>query len=124
MNWHRDSKKGVKFREIVVKQRFIIGILIIAIILMPTITPVSADGGFFALYGKDIYQPSQKAVIIYDDTEEKEELILQVKYEQGAEDFAWVVPVPDYPEVNEADAKLFEELHYLTAQRYGGFRGG
>ena len=61
---------------------------------------------------EDIYQPSQRAVIIYDDG--KEDLILQVKYEKGTENFAWVVPVPDYPEVDEADAKLFEELHYLT----------
>ena len=93
--------------------RIFIGTLIIGIILIQTGTIVDADGGFFFRY-ENIYQPSQKAVIIYNNEEEKEDLILQVKYEQGAENFAWVVPVPDYPAVNKSDAKLFEELYYLT----------
>jgi len=59
-----------------------------------------------------MYQPSQRAVIIYEDG--IEDLILQTKYEKGADDFAWVVPVPGYPEVDEADAEIFEELYYLT----------
>ena len=87
---------------------------------MSTVTTVSADGGLFVPFSyENIYQPSQKAVIIYNSFNEegKEDLILQVKYEQGAENFAWVVPVPDYPAVNESDAKLFfdkDETEFLS----------
>jgi len=66
------------------RREILAGILVAIIILMPSI--VSADGGFFIPFGyENIYQPSQKAVIIYD--EGKEDLILQVKYEKGAENF-------------------------------------
>jgi len=106
-------------------------IILIGFILMSTITTVSADGGLFIPFSYEhIYQPSQKAVIIYnsDEGKGKEDLILQVKYEQGAENFAWVVPVPDYPAVNKSDAKLFEELYHLTTPYPrpipGGWLGG
>lgn len=99
--------------------------MIIGFILMSTVTTVSADGGLFIPFSyENIYQPSQKAVIIYNTEEEKEDLILQVKYEQGAENFAWVVPVPDYPAVNESDAKLFEDLYYLTTHYPRPIPGG
>lgn len=85
-------------------------LLIIGFILMSTGATVSADGRLFIPFSYEhIYQPSQKAVIIYNSFNEegKEDLILQVKYEQGAENFVWVVPVPYYPAVNESNAKLF-----------------
>lgn len=95
------------------KQKIVVAVLIVGFIAMSATSIVSADGGFFvpAEY-EEMYQPSQRAVIFYDDG--IEDLILQTKYEKGAADFAWVVPVPDYPEVDEADAEIFEELYYLT----------
>jgi hypothetical protein len=73
-----------------------------------------ADGGFFIDIGKDIYQPSQKAVILYADG--REDLILSVRYEGNADDFAWVVPVPSRPNVEVADPELFWELANLTRE--------
>lgn len=104
----------IKMRKI----KFFIGILAIGIILTSIVTTVNADGGFFVppRYN-DIYQPSQKAIIIYDNG--REDLILQVRYEKGAENFAWVVPVPEYPEVDKSDAKLFEELYSITTPTPG-----
>ena len=47
---------------------------------------VLADGCFVWNKGVDLYEPSQKAVILHHDG--IEDLILQVKYEGTATDFA------------------------------------
>ena len=92
-------------------KNLVVGMLVIALLLIPSI-PAFADGGFFASMGKDIYQPSQKALIFYADG--REDLILSVRYEGNASDFAWVVPVPAQPAVDVADPELFWELAELT----------
>jgi len=89
------------------------------LILIFTITtfylaPISlADGGLFP-YGlyKDIYEPNQLAMIVFDDMVEK--IIFQVDYEGDTEDFAWVIPVPGYPELFSVEDEIFYELHELT----------
>jgi len=91
--------------------KLVVGMLVIALLLIPS-TPAFADGGFFASMEKDIYQPSQKALIFYADG--REDLILSVRYEGNASDFAWVVPVPAQPAVDVAGAELFWELAELT----------
>jgi hypothetical protein len=76
---------------------------------------VAADGGFFlkdAYKNQDLYEPQQKAIIIHDNN--KETLIIQASSEGDVSNFAWVIPVPSYPEVNISNSNLFEELHYLT----------
>ena len=60
-------------------------------------TYLYSDGCFFWRKGADLYEPSQKAVIYHKNGREK--LILQVKYEGPAEDFAWIVPLPAQPQV-------------------------
>ncbi|HEY55013.1 MAG TPA: DUF2330 domain-containing protein [Dehalococcoidia bacterium] len=86
--------------------------LAIVLLLIPA-TPALADGGFFVLDpSRDIYQPAQKAIILYENN--RETLILQVKYEGDADEFAWVIPVPNYPDVDVAEPELFRELAELT----------
>jgi len=86
--------------------------LAIVFLLIPA-TPALADGGFFVLDpSRDIYQPAQKAIILYENN--REDLILQVKYEGDADEFAWVVPVPNYPDVDVSEPELFQELAELT----------
>ena len=127
LNISKIKIKQKRTKNMKIERRVFIGILIIGIIFAATVTTVNADGGLFIPPRpgyEDISQPSQKAIIIYDDG--KEDLILQVRYEKGAENFAWVVPVPDYPEVNKSDSKLFDELYYLTTPptpEAPGFRG-
>lgn len=72
-----------------------------------------ADGGLFP-YGlyKDIYEPNQLAMIVFDDMVEK--IIFQVDYEGDADDFAWVIPVPGYPKLFPVEDEIFYELHELT----------
>lgn len=91
---------------------YIAAVLAIVFLLIPA-TPALADGGFFVLDpSRDIQQPAQKAIILYENN--REDLILQVKYEGDADKFAWVIPVPNYPDVDVSEPELFQELAELT----------
>jgi hypothetical protein len=89
-------------------------LVVVLLLLAPTATPVLADGGFFpdSMY-RDLYESAQKAVILYGNS--TEHLILSVSFEGDAEDFAWVIPVPNKPEIAVTDPELFEELSDFTA---------
>ncbi len=68
------------------------------------VTPADLKAEFNYL----IHEPEQKAIIFHDG--QKEQLVLQVKYEGDVEEFGWIVPVPAYPEVEKSDDKLFVEI--------------
>ena len=88
---------------------------LILIFIMATfyLTPISlADGGLFTQLYRDIYEPNQLAMIVFDDMVEK--IIFQIDYDGDAEDFAWVVPVPGYPKLFPVEDDIFYELHKLT----------
>jgi hypothetical protein len=77
------------------------------------LAPISlADGGFFVPLYRDIYEPNQLAMIVFDDMVEK--IIFQIDYEGDTEDFAWVIPVPGYPKLFPVEDDIFYELHELT----------
>ena len=78
-----------------------------------------ADGCFVFRWNKqkDINEPTQKAIIVYDQG--REDLVLQVKYEGPAEDFGWLIPVPGLPEVRKGSMECFYELSKLTQERFG-----
>ncbi|MDM8523208.1 DUF2330 domain-containing protein [Desulfococcaceae bacterium HSG8] len=78
---------------------------------------VLADGCFVWDRGADLNEPSQKAIIRWDGT--REVLLLQVRYEGPAEDFAWIVPLPSKPEVTavDADKSPFAEISRYTQER-------
>lgn len=103
--------------------RSLMAVVLALALLLVAATPVVGDGGFITSDPSiDIHEPAQKAVIVHENG--REDLILQVKYEGDVDDFAWVVPVPDYPDVDVSQPELFEELAYLTAvEAYegGGF---
>ncbi|MCK5124127.1 MAG: DUF2330 domain-containing protein, partial [Dehalococcoidia bacterium] len=92
--------------------------LVVILFLLATATPVLADGGFFpdSMY-RDLHEVAQKAVILYGNSTGNytEHLILSVSFEGDAEDFAWVIPVPNLPEIAVTDAELFWELSDFTA---------
>jgi hypothetical protein len=64
----------------------------------------------------DLYESAQRAVILYGNTTGNctEHLILSVSFEGDAEDFAWVIPVPNKPEIAVSDPELFWELSDFT----------
>jgi len=102
-------------------------LVIILLLLATTATPVLADGGFFpdSMY-RDLYESAQKAVILYSNCTGNctEHLILSVVFEGDAEDFAWVIPVPNMPEIAVSDPELFWELSDFTATEVHGGGGG
>jgi hypothetical protein len=107
----------------------LIAALLIAILflLATTATPVLADGGFFpdAMY-RDLYESAQKAVILYGNYTGNytEHLILSVSFEGDAENFAWVIPVPNKPEIAVTDPELFWELSDFTTRGLPSGGGG
>jgi hypothetical protein len=106
------------------KKGLIAAPLIAVLFLLSAIsTPVLADGCLFpdSMY-RDLYESAQKAVILYGNS--TEHLILSVSFEGDAEDFAWVIPVPDKPEIAVTDPDLFWELSDLTATEIPGGKGG
>ena len=92
----------------------------ILLLLATTATPVLADGGVFMPMFYDLYESGQRAVILYGNSTGNctgnytEHLILSVSFEGDAEDFAWVIPVPNKPEIAVTDPELFWELSDFT----------
>jgi hypothetical protein len=121
------------------KKRLIAAPLVAVLFLLSTMaTPVLADGGFFTeemFY--DLYQSAQRAVILYGNSTGNstgnctgnctgnytEHLILSVSFEGDAEDFAWVIPVPNKPEIAVSDPELFWELYDFTRTEIPPKRG-
>ena len=89
-------------------------LIAVLFLLSTTAAPVLADGCLFpdSMY-RDLYESTQRAVILYGNN--IEHLILSVSFEGDAEDFAWVIPLPDKPEIAVTDAELFWELSDFTA---------
>lgn len=86
-----------------------------------SLTKVQADGMFVAPKfvwdkHKDINEPTQKAILVYDAG--REDLILQVKYEGPVEEFGWLIPVPGLPTVQEGSMKCFYELSKYTQEHF------
>ena len=92
---------------------------LIAILFVPA--KVSADGMFVVRKfvwdkHKDINEPTQKAILVYDAG--REDLILQVKYEGPVDEFGWLIPVPNLPTVQNGSMKCFYELSQYTQRRF------
>jgi len=80
-----------------------------------------ADGCFVAppfVWDKhrDINEPTQKAILLYDAGQEH--LILQVKYDGPVEQFGWLVPVPAQPAVQPGSMESFYALSRYTQENW------
>jgi len=98
------------------RARFLVGVLVIALLVVFVPLPARADGYVVPLYGLegDVEMPAQKAIIVYDSEADHEDLILSVKLLSESPDAAWVVPVPSLPEVRAASTDWFVQLSDLT----------
>jgi hypothetical protein len=65
---------------------------------------------------KDINEPTQKAILVYDARQE--DMILQVKYQGPVDEFGWLIPVPSLPKVQEGSMKCFHELSQYTQRHF------
>lgn len=59
-----------------------------------------------------LYETGQKAVIWYQDN--RETLILSTTFKGDVEEFVWVIPVPERPEVEKSKDELFTSLEDYT----------
>ncbi|MEM7386594.1 MAG: DUF2330 domain-containing protein, partial [Verrucomicrobiota bacterium] len=72
-------------------------------------------------YAGSLEERSQEAIIVFQDgtetTSAKQDLILKIRVEGNAADFAWIVPLPNNPTTAKESAKLFEEVfNYVEAR--------
>jgi HEAT repeat protein len=102
---------------------FVLRLLLILVFFagLGSLTKVQADGMFVAPKfvwdkHKDINEPTQKAIIVYDNG--REDLILQVKYEGPVSEFGWLVPVPNLPTVQKGSMECFYELSQFTQRHF------
>ena len=103
-------------------KRILCAIVFLAVIFFALTGFASADGGFFHQLEQDIYEPQQKAVILYHDG--TKEMHLSVEYDGAADEFAWLVPTPVVPQVEESDSRLFSLMSAFTpAQNSSQMKG-
>lgn len=77
-----------------------------------------ADGCMLAPWEYEIYETEQIAYLSYDAGTGREDLHLLPKFYGDTQNFAWIVPVPDLPELEPSDADIFRQLSRLTAPEY------
>ncbi|NQU25662.1 MAG: DUF2330 domain-containing protein [Candidatus Nealsonbacteria bacterium] len=102
--------------------------LLTAAAVLPCQSPALADGKAIGPamfqgrpYEGSVEERSQEAIIIFHGSrtagEAREDVILKIGVTGGVENFAWVVPFPDKPDVAKEDDKLFTELYdYVQAR--------
>ncbi|XOU94543.1 MAG: DUF2330 domain-containing protein [Candidatus Kerfeldbacteria bacterium] len=92
-----------------IRKKIIVGLMSLLIIL-PQIS--LADGMMMPPQNYWIQETGQKAVIMYEDGIET--MVVSTSFEGDANDFAWVIPVPNKPEVSKGSQALFTNLDGLT----------
>ena len=70
-------------------------------------------------YEGSLEERSQEAIIVMtaDGETATEDLILKISVDGDVDQFAWVIPFPNQPKVNKADAALFKELYDYVKER-------
>jgi len=87
-------------------------LLIALFLLMPGL--MLADGILIPPENYFIQETDQKAAIFYEKDESIETMVVSIKYQGNAQDFAWIIPVPSEPEVSRGSYTLFDELSKKT----------
>lgn len=95
--------------------RKIIALSLLLAMALPGLS--AACGGFFPAE-KDILQTGQSVVFAVDHSSQMVSVYMSLSYTGDAEDFAWVVPVPQEPRLELSDPELFLELNQITKPSY------
>lgn len=99
------------------RERMLFCSMVLGVAAQLAVFEARADGCFVWQGGVDLVEPSQKAIISFRDGTET--MVLQVKYEGPATEFAWIVPLPAKPEVTaiEPEKSPFAEISLHTQVR-------
>jgi hypothetical protein len=96
-------------------------VVVLAAIVVARPSQLAADGFLKGPreYKGSLEERSQEAVIIMtsDHGKATEDMILKITVEGEVDQFAWVIPFPNQPKVNKADAALFKELFDYVQKR-------
>src|SRR5262245_40998611 len=93
-------------------------VLWLAVLLASYLTREASADGMFVWRGeaRDIHEPEQKALLIYDDG--LEDLVLEVRFDGAPVTFGWLIPLPSPPRMRTDDPHLFVELSMRTKSAY------
>ncbi len=83
-------------------------------------SPALGCGGFFCNQAAPVVQAGEEIVFVVDETTDTIEMHVEVTYDGPSEDFAWIVPVPQTPEILVGTSALFERLAAVTRPRWLG----
>ena len=83
-----------------------------------TAAPVLADGCVVAPRQSEIWEVGQLAFLDWDADTSTETLHILPKLLTEVKDFAWIVPVPALPVLEESDVQAFRQLEWLTEPEY------
>jgi len=80
--------------------------------------PAAACGGFFCNTSDPIDQAAERIVFAHDEEAGEVEAHVQIFFSGSAEEFAWVVPVPDVPELFPSSDDVFTLLDSVTKPQF------
>lgn len=81
-------------------------------------TSALADGMMLSAPEMFIYENSQKAVIKYEAETSLETISILPGFTADADEFAWILPMPNLPQIEEGQYSLFEQLANFTRPQY------
>ena len=89
-----------------------IRILLLVFVFILVINLVHADGWHMSDYQLHMEEPSQKAVISWDDGQNETMILSSAVKSDDISNFAWVIPIQSYskPEVTAGNISIFEDL--------------
>jgi MYXO-CTERM domain-containing protein len=79
--------------------------------------PAAACGGFFCS-NTDVDQSAERILFAKNEELGEVEAHVQIFFQGSAEEFAWVVPTPDIPELFLSSDQIFSVLEAATAPRF------
>lgn len=89
-------------------------ILLSSLLVRPSTS--KADGMMMPPYNYYLRETGQKAVIVHERGIET--MVLLTQFQGNAKDFAWIVPTPNKPKVDESTDTLFTAIQKLTQPDY------
>ncbi len=93
------------------------------LLLVTVASNVFADGMMMTSAPYYIEETGQQALITYDQASSSETLSILPSFRGDTNDFAWIIPVPNQPTLEEGSEQVFRDLRSLTSPRHH-FRDG
>src|SRR5215468_10544760 len=90
---------------------------LISLLIAASSSPVAAWGGFFCTT-KPILQSAERIVFAVNEEEGAITAVVGIAYSGAADQFSWVVPVPDEPTLDVAETASIDALSAATTPRF------